>query len=118
APAVRSGGKEERRPRAGHGAVAEGDPPEAGQHDRPAVPAAELSVERPAGPSPREDVDPSAAEVADEESAAERAEPARRDGQPPRLVERAHASDAGHKRAIEVELVDVSARGRVVAVDG
>jgi hypothetical protein len=65
-----------------------------------------------------EDVDPPAAEVCNKQGATVRAEAARRDGHPPRLVECHRALHPCDEPAVEVELVDVAARGRVVAGHG
>src|SRR5439155_27240756 len=62
------------------------------------------------------DVDPADAEVRDEQVAAVPAEAARREGEPPRLVELVRATDTGDEPAVEVELVDVATGGGVVAV--
>ena len=61
-------------------------------------------------------VDPAAAEVRDEEIAAEAAESGRRERNAPRLVQLVGAADVGEQPSVEVELVDVAAVRRIVAV--
>ena len=63
-----------------------------------------------------ERVDPSVAEVGDEQVAAEAAERARRERDSPRLVQARRAADLRDELPVEVELVDVAAGRRVVPV--
>src|SRR5207244_4938355 len=81
APPVRTGGVEERGARTAHPTGTERDPPHARHGD------GKLPSERPAATAARIDVDPSAAEVRDEQIAAEPAESLRRARDTPRFVE-------------------------------
>src|SRR5438270_3797426 len=77
-----------------------------------------MTAQRPARSSPRVREDETAAEVGDEQVAAEWAEPARCERHAPRLVESLRRRDASDEPALQVELVDDSARRSVVPVHG
>src|SRR5207344_2379503 len=97
-------------PRPAHPTGAERDAPDTlDGHGQPAT-------KRPAVPDPPVGVDPAAAEVRDEQIAAEAAEPARRERDAPGLVELVLLADVRDQPAVEVELVDVAPVRRVVAV--
>ena len=110
-PAVRPRGEEQRRARPAHSAGRERDAPHPGHvHGQATARRPALSV---AGVGE----DAAAAEVGDEQVAAERAEPARRKRDAPRLVEGGRRRDARDEAPLQIELVDESARRGIVAVD-
>src|SRR5207248_1386973 len=94
APVVGARSEEERARRAGETAVAEGDAPEAVDGDWPPVRAAKHAVVGPTVGGATERIDPTVAEVADEQIAAEPAEAFRRERHPPRRVQRPHPAHA------------------------
>src|SRR5436190_11959816 len=109
-PAVRPGRVEERRARSGAGAVAERDPPDSrGLHRQ-------TPAERPAAGRSRIRVDRAGAEVGDEEVSAEAPEARGRKRDAPGLVELLALADVRDEPSVEVELVDVAAGRRIVAV--
>jgi hypothetical protein len=107
---VRARGIEQRRGRAAHPPGAERNAPDTVDGD------GQRAAKRPAVAIAPVRVDLAAAEIRHEEIAAETAEPARRKGDAPRLVELVGAADVRQQPAVEVELVDVAAARRVVAV--
>jgi hypothetical protein len=102
-PTPDPGGEEERVGVPAGVAVAEGEPPQPRDGDRPAALVAERAEE---GAGRRfEGVDAAVADVADEQGDADRAEAGGRQGEPPGRVERAAGGEAAQQRAAAV--VDV-----------
>src|SRR5947208_3426672 len=107
---MRSRRIEERRARAAHAACAERNAPDARHGERQPSPV------RPSFAARRVHVDAAAAEIRDEQVAAETAETLRCERDAPRLVELLLVPDARDQAAVEIELVDVAPGRRVVAV--